>query len=97
MFSKPKLSGSERPSQTTTEGIRFQEGCLINKKLLALANVINRPSEGGRYCNNMLTQYMHTQGFILWLHARKTVARTIYWWEGCIKGVSTQRGVCTVK
>ena len=57
--------------RTGAEGIRSQEGHFINKSLLALTNVIRRLSEGGRYCNNMLTQYMHAQGIFTLLTCRQ--------------------------
>lgn len=40
-FSLIDLAGSERASKTQNEGVRLQEGAMINKSLLALSNCIN--------------------------------------------------------
>lgn len=40
-FSLIDLAGSERASKTQNEGVRLQEGAMINKSLLALGNCIN--------------------------------------------------------
>ncbi|XP_040274167.1 centromere-associated protein E isoform X2 [Bufo bufo] len=40
------LAGSERASQTGAEGVRFKEGCNINRSLFILGQVIKKLSDG---------------------------------------------------
>ncbi|GCB69007.1 hypothetical protein scyTo_0015271 [Scyliorhinus torazame] len=40
------LAGSERASQTGTEGVRLKEGCFINRSLFVLGQVIKKLSDG---------------------------------------------------
>ena len=42
------LAGSESVEKTQSEGLRFREGASINKSLLALSNIIQELSKGGK-------------------------------------------------